>query len=93
VVGPLLALIGVELRRSIVLASSGGVALALLGLTYPQSVAVAFMAVVVLAAARTAALLAAASAATAMRTVDLAPWAAAGSACGARRRCSCSRRR
>ncbi|HEY4026694.1 MAG TPA: proton-conducting transporter membrane subunit [Candidatus Dormibacteraeota bacterium] len=71
VVGPLLALVGVELRRSILLASSGAVALGLLGLTYRESIAVAFTAVLAVAAARTAGLLAGAVAAGAMRTVDL----------------------
>jgi NADH:ubiquinone oxidoreductase subunit 5 (subunit L)/multisubunit Na+/H+ antiporter MnhA subunit len=71
VVGPLLALIGVELRRSILLASSGAVALALLGLTYRESVAVGFTAVLAVAAGRTAGLLAGTASASATRTVDL----------------------
>jgi NADH:ubiquinone oxidoreductase subunit 5 (subunit L)/multisubunit Na+/H+ antiporter MnhA subunit len=71
VVGPLLALIGVELRRSILLASSGALALALLGVTYRESVAVGFTAVLAVAAGRTAGLLAGTSAASTMRTVDL----------------------
>jgi len=71
VVGPLLGLIGVELRRSIVLASSGAVALALIGIVYPQSVGIGLTALVAVAAARTAGLLAGASAAGTMRTTDL----------------------
>lgn len=71
VVGPLLALVGVELRRSLLLASSGAVALALLGILFPASTAVAFGSLMAAAAGRSAALLAAASASSAMRTVDL----------------------
>jgi NADH:ubiquinone oxidoreductase subunit 5 (subunit L)/multisubunit Na+/H+ antiporter MnhA subunit len=71
VVGPLLGLLGVELRRSIVLASSGAVALALIGIVYPASVGVGLTALVAVAAARAAGLLAGASAAATMRTVDL----------------------
>jgi NADH:ubiquinone oxidoreductase subunit 5 (subunit L)/multisubunit Na+/H+ antiporter MnhA subunit len=71
VAGPLLALFGVELRRSILLSSSGALALALLGVTYPASVGVGFTAVLAVAGARSGALLAGASAAGAMRTVDL----------------------
>jgi NADH:ubiquinone oxidoreductase subunit 5 (subunit L)/multisubunit Na+/H+ antiporter MnhA subunit len=70
-VGPLLSLLGVELRRTVVLASSGALALALLGLVYPASIGVAFMAVLAVGAARTAGLLAGSTAATAMRSVDL----------------------
>ena len=71
VVGPLLGLIGVELRRSLLLASSGGVALALLGVLFPASTPVAFGGLMAVAAGRSAALLAGSSAAAAMRTVDL----------------------
>lgn len=71
VVGPLLALVSVDLRRSTVLASSGAVALALLGLLGPASAAVGLTAVLAVGAARSAALLAGASAANALRTVDL----------------------
>src|SRR5262249_22995552 len=42
VVGPLLGLVGVELRRSILLASSGAVALTLYGLLYRSSASIAF---------------------------------------------------
>jgi NADH:ubiquinone oxidoreductase subunit 5 (subunit L)/multisubunit Na+/H+ antiporter MnhA subunit len=71
VVGPLLGLIGVELRRSILLASSGAAALALIGLTYPASAGVAFTAILAVGVARSGALLSAAAVAGAMRTVDL----------------------
>ena len=71
VVGPLLGLVGVELRRSILLASSGAVALTLLGVIYPQSVTVAFSALLAVAAARAGMLLAGMSAAGSMRTVDM----------------------
>ncbi len=71
VVGPLLSLLGVELRRSLLLAASGALALALIGVVYPVTIAVGFTGVLAVAAARTAALLAGASAAAAMRTVDL----------------------
>ena len=71
VVGPVLGLIGVELRRSILLASSGAVALALIGVIAPESIGAGLTAVLAVAAARPAALLAGASAAGAMRTVDL----------------------
>jgi NADH-quinone oxidoreductase subunit L len=71
VVGPLLGLVGVELRRSILLASSGAVALALMGVIYPASVGVGLTAVLAVGAARAAALLAGASAASVIRSVDL----------------------
>jgi NADH-quinone oxidoreductase subunit L len=71
VVGPLLGLIGVELRRSILLASSGALALALIGVVAPESIGVGLMAVLAVGAARSAGLLAGASAAGAVRTVDL----------------------
>ncbi|HXM57072.1 MAG TPA: proton-conducting transporter membrane subunit [Candidatus Dormibacteraeota bacterium] len=71
VVGPLLSLVGVELRRSILLASSGAIALALIGMVYPDSVSIGFTVLLAVAAARTAGLLAGASAASTMRTVDL----------------------
>jgi NADH:ubiquinone oxidoreductase subunit 5 (subunit L)/multisubunit Na+/H+ antiporter MnhA subunit len=71
VVGPLLGLVGVELRRSALLASSGAVALALLGLLLPASVSIAFTAVLAVGAARAALLLAGASAVAAIRSVDL----------------------
>jgi hypothetical protein len=71
VAGPLLGLVGVELRRSILLASSGAIALTLLGVVYPATIGVAFTGVLAVAAARSAGLLAGASAAGAMRTVDL----------------------
>jgi NADH-quinone oxidoreductase subunit L len=71
VAGPLLALVGVELRRSALLASSGAVALALLGLLLPASVSIAFTAVLAVGAARAALLLAGASVVAALRTVDV----------------------
>lgn len=71
VVGPLLGLMGAELRRSILLASSGTVALTLLGLLYPSSVSIAFTALLAAAAARAGMLLAGTAAAGAMRTVDM----------------------
>jgi NADH:ubiquinone oxidoreductase subunit 5 (subunit L)/multisubunit Na+/H+ antiporter MnhA subunit len=70
-IGPLLSLLGVELRRTILLASSGALALVLLGLAYPASIGVAFMGVLAVGAARTAGLLAGSTAAAAMRSVDL----------------------
>jgi NADH:ubiquinone oxidoreductase subunit 5 (subunit L)/multisubunit Na+/H+ antiporter MnhA subunit len=69
--GPLLGLAGVELRRSILLASSGAVALTLLGVLYPPSVTVAFSGLLAVAAARAGMVLAGTSAAGAMRTVDM----------------------
>jgi multicomponent Na+:H+ antiporter subunit D len=71
VAGPLLGLVGTDLRRSLVLASSGAVGLALLGMVHPPSVAVAFTGLLAVALGRAGALLAAAAAASAMRTVDL----------------------
>src|SRR5262249_50355631 len=71
VVGPLLGLVGVELRRSILLASSGAVALTLFGLLYRSSASVAFSALLAVAAGRAGMLLAGTSAAGAMRTVDM----------------------
>jgi NADH-quinone oxidoreductase subunit L len=70
-IGPLLSLLGVELRRTILLASSGALALVLIGLTYPETLGVAFTGVLAIAAARAAGLLAGSTAAAAMRTVDL----------------------
>src|SRR5262249_6387186 len=71
IIGPLLALLGVELRRTLLLASSGALALTLIGLTYPVSIGVAFTGVLAVAAARTAGLLAGSAAAAGMRTVAL----------------------
>jgi NADH:ubiquinone oxidoreductase subunit 5 (subunit L)/multisubunit Na+/H+ antiporter MnhA subunit len=68
---PLLALVGTELRRSLLLASSGAVALALLGMLNSASVPAAFTGLVAVALARAGVLLAAASAIRAMRTIDL----------------------
>jgi NADH:ubiquinone oxidoreductase subunit 5 (subunit L)/multisubunit Na+/H+ antiporter MnhA subunit len=70
-VGPLFSLVGVELRRTILLASSGALALALIGLAYPVSIGVGLMGVLAVGAARTAGLLAGSTAAAAMRSVDL----------------------
>jgi formate hydrogenlyase subunit 3/multisubunit Na+/H+ antiporter MnhD subunit len=71
VAGPLLALLGVEMRRSLLLASSGAVALALLGVLYPASVGVSLTALLAVAGARTGLLLAAAAAGATLRTTDL----------------------
>jgi NADH-quinone oxidoreductase subunit L len=71
VAGPLLGLVGTDLRRSVLLASSGAVALALLGMLYPPSVAAAFTGLLAAALGRVGGLLSAAAAAAAMRTVDL----------------------
>jgi NADH:ubiquinone oxidoreductase subunit 5 (subunit L)/multisubunit Na+/H+ antiporter MnhA subunit len=71
VAGPLLGLIGVELRRSLLLASSGAVALALLGLLLGSSVSIALTVVLAVGAARAAALLGGATVVAAMRTADL----------------------
>src|SRR5262245_64680773 len=71
VMGPLLGLVGVELRRSILLASSGAVALALYGVLYRSSASIAFSALLAVAASRAGMLLAGTSAAGAMRTVDM----------------------
>ncbi|HSR25259.1 MAG TPA: proton-conducting transporter membrane subunit, partial [Candidatus Eisenbacteria bacterium] len=71
VAGPLLSLIGVELRRSLLLASSGAVALALIGVVAPESIGIGLTAVLAVGAARSAGLLAGASAASATRSVDL----------------------
>jgi hypothetical protein len=71
VLGPLLALIGTELRRSLLLAGSGAVALALLGLLQPAAAAAGFTGVLAVALGRTGALLAGSAAAAAMRTADL----------------------
>jgi NADH:ubiquinone oxidoreductase subunit 5 (subunit L)/multisubunit Na+/H+ antiporter MnhA subunit len=70
-IGPLLSLLGVELRRTILLASSGALALTMIGLTFPVTLGVAFTGVLAVAAARTAGLLAGSTAAGAMRSVDL----------------------
>lgn len=71
VVGPLLGLLGVELRRSLLLAASGALALTMIGVASPVSIGVGFTGVLAVAAARTAGLLAGSSAAGAMRTTDL----------------------
>ena len=70
-IGTLLSLLGVELRRTILLSSSGALALTLVGLTYPFSIGVAFTGVLAVAGARTAGLLAGSTAAGAMRSVDM----------------------
>ncbi len=71
VVGPLLSLLGVEMRRSLLLASSGAVAVALLGVLYPASVAVGLTAALAVGLARAGVLLAAASVVGALRSGDL----------------------
>ena len=78
IVGPLLSLLGVDVRRSILLASSGALALTLIGVVYPVTIGVAFTGVLAVAAARTASLLAGSAAAGAMRTVDLRAMGGAG---------------
>jgi formate hydrogenlyase subunit 3/multisubunit Na+/H+ antiporter MnhD subunit len=72
-VGPLLALLTVDLRRALVLASSGAVALILLGLLYgvPPIVPFAFTGLLAVAAGRAGLLLAAGTMVSALRTVDL----------------------
>jgi NADH:ubiquinone oxidoreductase subunit 5 (subunit L)/multisubunit Na+/H+ antiporter MnhA subunit len=70
-IGPLLSLLGVELRRTILLASAGALALVLIGLTYPATLGVAFTGVLAVGAARAAGLLAGATASAGMRTTDL----------------------
>lgn len=69
--GTLLGLIGTELRRSLLLASSGAVALALLGVLFPTAGAAGFTALLGVGLGRAGALLAGSAAAAAMRTVDL----------------------
>ncbi|MDQ6920761.1 MAG: hypothetical protein M3170_04095 [Candidatus Dormibacteraeota bacterium] len=71
VAAPLLGLIGTELRRALLLASSGAVALALLAVLYPATVAAGFTALIAVALGRAGAILSAAAAVNAMRTVDL----------------------
>jgi NADH:ubiquinone oxidoreductase subunit 5 (subunit L)/multisubunit Na+/H+ antiporter MnhA subunit len=71
VVGPLLGLIGTELRRSLLLASSGAVALALLGLLNPTSAAAGFTGLLAVSLGRAGAHVSATAAGGAMRTVDL----------------------
>jgi NADH:ubiquinone oxidoreductase subunit 5 (subunit L)/multisubunit Na+/H+ antiporter MnhA subunit len=71
VVAPLFGLVGTELRRSLLLAGSGAVALALLGLLYPASIATGFTALIAVALGRAGAILSASAAVSAMRTVDL----------------------
>jgi NADH:ubiquinone oxidoreductase subunit 5 (subunit L)/multisubunit Na+/H+ antiporter MnhA subunit len=78
VVGPLLGLLGTELRRSLLLASSGAVALALLTVLYPASAAAGLTGLLAVALGRAGALLSASVAAGAMRTVDLRQMAGAG---------------
>jgi NADH:ubiquinone oxidoreductase subunit 5 (subunit L)/multisubunit Na+/H+ antiporter MnhA subunit len=77
--GPLLALVGNDLRRSLVLASSGVAALAMLAMvswpatfSSPAVAALTVAAVPALALGRAAALLAAGTVVVAMRTADLA---------------------
>lgn len=73
VAGPLLSLLSVDLRRILVLASSGALALTLLGLTY-QTAAIAplaFTGLLAVAAGRTGLLLAGGTLVSALRTVDL----------------------
>jgi NADH:ubiquinone oxidoreductase subunit 5 (subunit L)/multisubunit Na+/H+ antiporter MnhA subunit len=78
VAGPLLGLVGTELRRSLLLASSGAVALALLTVLYPASAAAGLTGLLAVALGRAGALLSGSVAAGAMRTVDLRQMGGAG---------------
>lgn len=71
VAGPLLSLASYELRRTLVLASSGAVALCLLAILFPGSAAAGLTGLLAVAGGRAAALLAAAWVAPTMRGVDL----------------------
>jgi formate hydrogenlyase subunit 3/multisubunit Na+/H+ antiporter MnhD subunit len=73
VVGPLLSLLTVDLRRALLLASSGAVALALLGLLYRDApiASAAFTGLLAVAAGRAGMLLSAGTFVAALRTVDL----------------------
>jgi NADH:ubiquinone oxidoreductase subunit 5 (subunit L)/multisubunit Na+/H+ antiporter MnhA subunit len=71
VVGPLLSLLGVEMRRALLLASAGAVAVALLGVLYPASTAVGFTVALAIGMARAGVLLAAGAATGALRSADL----------------------
>lgn len=74
VLGPSLALIAGDVRRAVLLASSGAVALALLGVLFPASAAVGLTALLAIAAGRTAILLAVGSVAFSLRTKLLRFW-------------------
>jgi formate hydrogenlyase subunit 3/multisubunit Na+/H+ antiporter MnhD subunit len=78
VAGPLLGLVGTELRRSLLLASSGGVALALLTIVYPASAAAGLTGLLAVALGRAGALMSGSAAVAAMRTADLRQMGAAG---------------
>ncbi|HEY4868263.1 MAG TPA: proton-conducting transporter membrane subunit [Candidatus Dormibacteraeota bacterium] len=78
VAGPLLGLVGTELRRSLLLASSGGVALALLTVVYPASAAAGLTGLLAVALGRAGALMSGSAAVAAMRTADLRQMGAAG---------------
>jgi hypothetical protein len=78
IAGPLLGLVGTELRRSLLLASSGGVALALLTVVYPASAAPGLTGLLAVALGRAGALLSGSAAGTAMRTADLRQTGGAG---------------
>jgi formate hydrogenlyase subunit 3/multisubunit Na+/H+ antiporter MnhD subunit len=71
VIGPVLSLLGFDLRRSFVLASSGAVALCLLAVLYPGAAAAALTGLLAVSAARAAGLLAAGWIVTTMRSADL----------------------
>jgi NADH:ubiquinone oxidoreductase subunit 5 (subunit L)/multisubunit Na+/H+ antiporter MnhA subunit len=71
VIGPLLSVVGVELRRSLILASSGAVALCLLAILYPGAAAAGLTGLLAVAAARAGGLLAAGWIVATMRTADL----------------------
>jgi multicomponent Na+:H+ antiporter subunit D len=91
IAGPLLSLLTFELRRSIVLASSGGVALCLLATLYPGSASAGLTGLLAVAGGRAAALLGTGWVEPSLQTADLRlmgdgqrrmPWALAGLAAG-----------
>ena len=71
VAGPLLSLVSLELRRTLILASSGAVALSLLSILYPGAAAAGLTGILAIAGARAAALLASGWVVPVMRAVDL----------------------
>ncbi len=71
VAGALLSLLGVEMRRALLLASAGAVAMALLGVLYPASTAVGLTLALAVGLARAGALLAAGTVTGALRSADL----------------------
>jgi NADH:ubiquinone oxidoreductase subunit 5 (subunit L)/multisubunit Na+/H+ antiporter MnhA subunit len=71
VAGPVLGLATLALRRTLVLASSGAVAVCLLAILYPGAAAAAMTGLIALAGARAALLLASGSIVPTMRALDL----------------------